>query len=113
MMEYAHYQQPAQAQHGHNQGHIQSGYPNSGQHPGAGTTITSPSQQPLHSQHTVHSQASPILSSQTQQTGQNHGQGIQQQQMYNQPAYGVAQPGMHYGMTGISPQAAAMAATAA
>lgn len=112
MMEYAQYQQPAQGQHGHNQGHIQGGYPNSGQHPGAGATITSPSQQPLHSQHAVHSQASPILSSQPQQAGQNHGHAIQQQ-MYNQPAYAVPQPGMHYGMTGITPQAAAMAATAA
>lgn len=34
-------------------------------------------------------------------------------QMAYQPAYGVPQPGMHYGMPGISPQAAAMAATAA
>jgi len=110
MMEYAQYQQPAQA-HGHNQGHIQGGYPNSGQHPGAGAPITSPSQQPLHSQHTVHTQASPILSSQQPQGGQNHGHAIQQQ-MYNQPSYGVQQP-IHYGMTGISPQQAAMAATAA
>ncbi|KAF4637508.1 hypothetical protein G7Y89_g553 [Cudoniella acicularis] len=110
MMEYAQYQQPAQA-HGHGQGHIQAGYPNSGQHPGAGATITSPSQQPLHSQHAVHNQTSPILSSQPQQSGQNQGHTIHQQMNY-QPAYGV-QPGMHYGMTGISPQAAAMAATAA
>ena len=105
-MEYAQYQQPAQAQHG---GHIQGGYPNSGQHPGAGATITSPSQQPLHSQHT---QPSPILSSQPQQAGQNHGHAMQQQMNY-QPAYGVAQPGMHYNMPGISTQAAALAATAA
>jgi hypothetical protein len=63
MMEYAQYQPPAQAQHGHSQGHIQGGYPNSGQHPGAGAPITSPSQ-PMHSQHAVHNQASPILSSQ-------------------------------------------------
>jgi len=33
--------------------------------------------------------------------------------MNYQPAYPVPQAGMHYGMTGISPQAAAMAATAA
>jgi nuclear transcription factor Y alpha len=109
MMEYAQYSQPAQAQHGHNQSHLQGGYPNSGQHPSAGATITSPSQ-PLHSQHAV--QASPLLSSQSQQAGQNHGHAIQQQ-MYNQPGYAVAQPGMHYGMSGITPQAAAMAATAA
>ncbi|TVY27738.1 Transcriptional activator [Lachnellula hyalina] len=108
-MEYAQYQQPAQAQHGHNGGHIQAGYPNSGQHP-AGTTITSPSQQPLHPQHAVHNQTSPILSSQPQQPGQNQGHGIHPQMNY-QPAY--AQPGMHYGMPGITPQAAAMAATAA
>ncbi len=105
MMEYAQYQPPAQAQHGHSQGHIQGGYPNSGQHPGAGAPITSPSQ-PMHSQHSVHNQASPILSSQPQQAGQ-------QQHMNYQPAYPVPQAGMHYGMTGISPQAAAMAATAA
>jgi nuclear transcription factor Y alpha len=110
MMEYAQYQQPAQGQHGHNQGHIQGGYPNTGQHPVAGPPITSPSQQPLHSQHTVHSQVSPILSSQPQQAGQNHAHAIQQQMNY-QPTY--AQPGMHYGMAGITPQAAAMAATAA
>jgi nuclear transcription factor Y alpha len=110
MMEYAQYQQPAQGQHGHNQGHIQGGYPNSGQHPGAGAPITSPSQQPLHAQHAVHTQASPILSSQPQQSGQNHGHAIQQN-MYSQSTY--AQPGMHYGMSGITPQAAAMAATAA
>lgn len=33
--------------------------------------------------------------------------------MYGQPAYGVHPQGMHYGMPGISTQAAAMAATAA
>jgi hypothetical protein len=109
-MEYAQYQQPAQGQHGHAQAHIQGGYPNSGQHPVAGPPITSPSQQPLHSQHAVHTQASPILSSQPQQAGQNHAHAIQQQMNY-QPAY--APPGMHYGMAGITPQAAAMAATAA
>jgi nuclear transcription factor Y alpha len=111
MMEYAQYQQPAPGQHNHSQGHIQGGYPNSGQHPGAGAPIASTSQQPLHSQHPVHNQASPILSSQPQ-AGPNHGHTIQQQMSY-QPAYGVAQPGMHYGTTGITPQAAAMAATAA
>jgi nuclear transcription factor Y alpha len=97
MMEYAQYQQPAQA-HGHSQGHIQSQYPNSGQHPGT-APITSPSQHPVQS---------PILSSQPQ-AGQNHGV-----PMYSgQAAYGVAQPGMHYGMTGLNSQTAAMAATAA
>lgn len=110
MMEYAQYQQPAPGQHGHSQGHIQGGYPNPGQHPVAGAPIASPSQQPLHTQHPVHSQASPILSSQPQQPGQSHAHAIQQQMSY-QPAY--AQPGMHYGMAGITPQAAAMAATAA
>lgn len=104
MMEYAQYSQPAQA---HSQGHIQGGYANSGQHPGAGAVITSPSQPSIHSQHT---QSSPILSSQPQQAGQNHGHAIQQQMNY-QPGY--PQQGMHYGMPGISPQAAAMAATAA
>lgn len=109
MMEYAQYQQPAQGQHGHTQAHIQGGYPNTGQHPVAGPPITSPSQQPLHSQHAVHTQASPILSTQPQQPGQNHAH-IPQPMNYP-PAY--AQPGMHYGMPGITPQAAAMAATAA
>ncbi|TVY56106.1 Transcriptional activator HAP2 [Lachnellula suecica] len=108
-MEYAQYQQPAQAQHGHNGGHMPA-YPNSGQHPTG--TVTSPSQQPLHPQHAVHNQTSPILSSQPQQAGQNQNHAIHQQINY-QPAYGVAQPGMHYGMPGITPQAAAMAATAA
>jgi nuclear transcription factor Y alpha len=97
MMEYVSYQQPAS---GHNQGHNQGGYPNSGP---AG--ITSPSQQPLHS---VHPQASPVLTSQPQ-AGQNHGHGIQPM---NYPQT-YPQPGMHYGMAGITPQAAAMAATAA
>src|SRR6266536_1663164 len=100
MMEYAQYQQPAQAQHGHNQGHIQGGYPNSGQHPGAGAPITSPSQ-PLHS-HV--SQASPILSS---QPGQNQGHTINPAMNYP-PTYAV-QPNMHYNIGGITPQAAAMA----
>ncbi|KAG9245546.1 CCAAT-binding transcription factor (CBF-B/NF-YA) subunit B-domain-containing protein [Calycina marina] len=103
MMEYAQYQQPAQV-HGHNQGHLQSGYANSG--PGA--VITSPSQQPLHSQHAV--QASPILSNQQPQAGQRHGHALQQN-IFSQPSYGVQQP--MYGMTGISAQQAAMAATAA
>lgn len=106
MMEYAQYQQPAQAQHGHHQG----GYPNSGQHPGAGAPITSPSQ-PIHNQHPVHNQASPILSSQPQQPGQNQSHGIHQQ-MYNQPTYGVPHPSQMQ-QYGITPQAAAMAATAA
>jgi len=104
MMEYAQYQQPAPGQHNHNQGHIGSSYTNPGQHP---APITSPSQQPLHS---VHPQASPILSSQPQ-AGQNHGHGIPQMNYNSQ--YGVTQPGMHYGMQPITPQAAAMAATAA
>ncbi|KAL3418663.1 CCAAT-binding transcription factor subunit hapb [Phlyctema vagabunda] len=105
MMEYAQYQQPPPGQHGHNPGHIQS-YSNSGQHPGAGAPITSPSQ------HNVHNQASPILPSQQQHPGQNQGHPIQQMQSYQQ-TYAVPQPAMHYGMPGITPQAAAMAATAA
>lgn len=112
MMEYAHYQQPAQGQHGHSQGHIQAGYPNSGQHPGSGASITSPSQQPIHPNHAVHNQTSPILSSQPQQAGQNAGHAINQQLQYA-PTYSVPQAGMHYGMAGITPQNAAMAATAA
>ncbi|CAG8952172.1 hypothetical protein HYFRA_00000911 [Hymenoscyphus fraxineus] len=110
MMDFAQYQQPAPAQHAHNQ-HIQAQYPNSGQHPGAGATITSPSQQPLHSQHAVHNQTSPILSSQPQQAGQTQGHPIHQQQMTYQPNYGVMSTA-HYGMSGITPQAAAMAAAA-
>ncbi|TAQ86293.1 hypothetical protein B7494_g5392 [Chlorociboria aeruginascens] len=111
MMEYAQYQQPAQGQHGHGQGHLQSGYTNSNQHPGGGAPITSPSQQqPLHSQHNV--QASPILSSQPQQAGQSQGHTIHQQMNY-QPTYAVPQLGMHYATPGMTPQAAAMAATAA
>ncbi|RFU34338.1 hypothetical protein B7463_g2006, partial [Scytalidium lignicola] len=111
MMEYAQYQQPAQSQHGHTQAHLQGGYPNSGQHPGAGPSITSPAQQPLHSQHQVHTQASPILPPGQQQAAQNQGHPIHQQMNY-QPAYAVPQPGMHYGMPEMR-QAAAMAATAA
>lgn len=110
-MEYAQYQPSAQAQHGHGQGHIQGGYPNSGQHPSA-APITSPSQQPIHSQHAIHNQSSPILSSQPQQAGQHQGHAMQQQMNY-QPGYAVPQPSMHYGMAQITPQAAAMAATAA
>lgn len=104
MMEYAQYQ-PAQGQHGH-------GYPNPGQHPGSGTSITSPSQHPIHPNHAVHNQTSPILTSQTNQAGQNAGHAIPQQLQY-QPTYSVPQPNMHYGMGGITPQTAAMAATAA
>ncbi|KAH8820362.1 CCAAT-binding transcription factor (CBF-B/NF-YA) subunit B-domain-containing protein [Xylogone sp. PMI_703] len=109
-MEYAQYQQPAQSQHGHTQGHLQGGYPNSGQHPGAGPSITSPAQQPLHSQHQVHTQASPILPPGQQQAPQNQGHAIHQPMNY-QTTY-VPQGGMHYGMPEMR-QAAAMAATAA
>ncbi|KAI9740825.1 MAG: Transcriptional activator [Claussenomyces sp. TS43310] len=60
----------------------------------------------------MHSQASPILpSQQQQQAAQNQGHAVQH--MGYQPSYGVAPQGMHYGMPGISTQAAAMAATAA
>jgi len=109
MMEYAHYQQPPQGQHGHTAAHIQGGYPNSGQHPGSGAPITSPSQQqPIHSQHAVHTQASPILSSQSQSGGPNAGHAMHQQMAYPQ-AY--PQMNMQYGTNAITPQAAAMAAT--
>jgi nuclear transcription factor Y, alpha len=91
---------------------MQSAYPNSGQHPGAGATITSPTNQPLHQQHSM-SQSSPILPSQQGQSAQAQGHHVPQQQINYQQPYGVAPQGMHYGMPGISPQAAAMAATAA
>ena len=111
MMEYAQYQQQPQGHHPQNQGHLQNPYPNSGQLPGPGAPLTSPTNQPLHQQHALHGQTSPILPSQ-QQGAQGQGHQVHQQ-MYNQPAYGVQPQGMHYGMPGISTQAAAMAATAA
>lgn len=107
-MDYAQYQPPPPPGH---QGHMQSGYPNSGQHPGPGATITSPTNQPLHQQHSM-SQSSPILPSQQQQGAQAQGHPVQQHMGY-QPPYGVQPQGMHYGMPGISTQVAAMAATAA
>jgi nuclear transcription factor Y alpha len=107
MMEYAQYQQ--QAPPGQHQAHMQGAYPNSGQHPGP-ATITSPTNQPLHQQHSMN-QSSPILPSQ-QQNAQAQGHPVHQQMGY-QPQYGVPPQGMHYGMPGISTQAAAMAATAA
>jgi nuclear transcription factor Y, alpha len=110
MMDFAPYQQ--QAPPGQHQGHMQSAYPNSGQHPGPGATITSPTNQPLHQQHGM-SQSSPILPSQQQQGAQAQGHPGVHQQMGYQPPYGVTPQGMHYGMPGISTQAAAMAATAA
>lgn len=115
-MEYAAYQQPSpQGQHSHNQGHMQS-FANSGQHPGTGAAITSPTNN--HSMHQQRqTQASPILPSQAQaQQQQQSGQGPSHQmqnQMGYQTTYTVPQPGMHYTMPGITPQAAAMAATAA
>ncbi|EPQ65410.1 Bgt-2561 [Blumeria graminis f. sp. tritici] len=99
-MEYAQYQQPPQAQHTHSQGHIQSGYPNNGQHSNPGTHITP-------SQHPAHNQPSPILSQQQQSDQQSisiH------QSMSFQPPYGVPHPQIQYGM---NQQAATMAATAA
>lgn len=116
MMEYAAYQQPSpQGQHPHNQGHMQN-FANSGQHPGTGAAITSPTNS--HSMHQQRqTQASPILPSQAQaQQQQQAGQGANHQmqnQMGYQPTYAVPQAGMHYTMPGITPQAAAMAATAA
>ncbi len=109
MMEYAQYQQ--QAPPGQHQGHMQNAYPNSGQHPGPGATITSPTNQHLPQQHGMN-QSSPILPSQQQQGVQAQGHPGHPQMGY-QPPYGVAPQGMHYGMPGISTQAAAMAATAA
>ena len=113
MMEYAQYQQQPQGHHPQSQGHLQNPYPNSGQIPGPGAPLTSPTNQPLHQQqHALHGQTSPILPSQ-QQGAQGQGHPVHQQ-MYNQPPYGVQPQGMHYGMPGgISSQAAAMAATAA
>ncbi|KFZ15608.1 hypothetical protein V502_05512 [Pseudogymnoascus sp. VKM F-4520 (FW-2644)] len=113
MMEYAQYQQQPQGHHPQSQGHLQNPYPNSGQLPGPGAPLTSPTNQPLHQQqHALHGQTSPILPSQ-QQGAQGQGHPVHQQ-MYNQPPYGVQPQGMHYGMPGgISTQAAAMAATAA
>jgi nuclear transcription factor Y, alpha len=93
MMMYAQY---------HSQRHIQSGYPNSGQHP-AGVPITYPSQQHLYS---IHTQTSPISSSQPQ-TSQNHAHAIQQ----NYPSR-YAQSIIH-GITGITPQTATITTTAA
>ncbi|KAI0996225.1 hypothetical protein K3495_g11954 [Podosphaera aphanis] len=105
MMEYAQYPPPP---HGHNPAHLQGGYPNTNQHSVVGAAITSPPQ-PMHSQHNVHSQASSLLSSQQQQNDpQAHS--LHQQLSYQPQPYGVAHPQMQYGMT---PQAAAMAATAA
>lgn len=111
MMEYSQYPQQAQAHNSHNPAHIQAGYPNPGQHPGAGASITSPSPQSIHPQHALHNQTSPILSSQAQ-TG-NPGHALNQQMNYQQSNYGPPQGGLHYAMSGINPQTAAMAATAA
>ncbi|TVY37257.1 Transcriptional activator [Lachnellula occidentalis] len=104
-MEYAQYQQPAQAQHGHNGGHIQAGYPNSGQH-----QLGLPSHLLLNNHYNNHYTLNMLYIINPQQPGQNQGHGIHPQMNY-QPTY--AQPSMHYGMPGITPQAAAMAATAA
>jgi nuclear transcription factor Y alpha len=99
---YTQYEKPVAGQHNHSQRHIQGGYPNSGQH-SAGAPIPHPSQQHLHS---IHTQTSPISSQ--PQTARNHAHAIRQDY---QSRY--AQSGIHYGMPGITPQAAAMAATAA
>ena len=107
-MEYAQYQQQA-PQGKHPQAQMQNAYPNSGQHPGAGTPITSPANQPIH-QHTIHNQSPPILPLPQQQAAQGQAHTVP---MSYQPAYGVPPQGMHYGMPGISTQAAAMATTAA
>lgn len=107
-MEYASYQQsPPQGQHAHGQAHLQSAYSNSGPHQVPSAQITSPS---THQQ--GHNQTSPILPSQ-QQPAQAQNHSMAHPQMAYQSTYGVPQQGMHYGMPGITPQAAAMAATAA
>lgn len=106
MMEYAQYQPQPPGQHGPSQGHIQSGFPSSTQHPGSVATMTSP-QQPIHPPHQVHPQTSPILSSQQQSNQQSHSM---HPQMNYSPSFGVPHAQITYGM---SPQAAAMAATAA
>ncbi|OWP00868.1 hypothetical protein B2J93_2561 [Marssonina coronariae] len=108
MMEYQPYSQQAPGQHGHNPGHIPGGYPNPGQHPGAGSSITSPPQQSIHPHNSIHNQTSPILSSQAPPG--NPGHGLNQQIQYQQPTYPQIP---HYAMSGITPQSAAMAATAA
>lgn len=107
MMEYARYQNHSQTQHGHSQGqHLQGNFPNSSHHPGPNTSMASPSQT-LQSQHQVHPQLSPILTSQQLPDQRSHP--IHQQMSYP-PAYGMTHPQMQYGIT---PQAAAIAATAA
>src|SRR5579871_3698082 len=100
MMEYAQYQQ--QAPPGQHHGQMQSAYPSSGQHPGPGAAITSPTNQPLHQQHSM-SQSSPILPSQQNQGSQAQGHPVQHNMGY-QPQYSVPPQGMHYGMPGISTQ---------
>ncbi|KAI6248891.1 Transcriptional activator HAP2 [Erysiphe necator] len=89
-MEYAQYQTPQQTQHGHSQGHLQATYSNSAQHQGSNPSMTSSPQ--------------PILPQPDQQSHPMH-----QQLNYPTP-YGVSHHQLQYGMT---PQAAAIAATAA
>lgn len=101
MTDYAQYQQP---HHGHAATHMQN-Y-GGAQNPGAGNnSITSPTQQQMHS----YQQTSPILPSQGySQAGAPNQQ--HQQMNYAQPGY---MPGMHQ-QYGMSPtQAAAMATAAA
>ena len=84
MMEYAQYQPPVQAQHGHSHGPIQGGYLFLVKIQTQEPPLLSPSK-PIH-----HDQALTILSSQPIQAGQ-------QQNMNNRPVYPVPQAGMHYG----------------
>ena len=102
MTMYTQYEKPVAGQLNHSQRHSPGGYPNSGQY-SAGAPIPHPSQQHLHS---IHTQTSPISSQ--PQTARNHAHATRQDyQSRNAPS------GIHYGMLGITPQAAAMAATAA
>ncbi|OBT50041.1 hypothetical protein VE04_10066 [Pseudogymnoascus sp. 24MN13] len=112
-MEYAQYQQQPQGDHPQGPGHLQNPYPNSGQLPGPGAPLTSPTNQPPHQeQPALHGQTSPILPSQ-QQGAQGQGHPVHQQ-MYNQPPYYVQPQGEHDRMPGgISTQAAATAAPGA
>jgi nuclear transcription factor Y alpha len=97
MTMYTQYEEPVLGQHNHSQRHTHAGYPNSGQR-SAGAPIPHSSQQLLHS---IHTQTSPISSQ--PQTAHAHAIRPDCQSIYAQ----------HYGMPGITPQAAAMAATAA
>ncbi|POS87577.1 hypothetical protein EPUL_000869 [Erysiphe pulchra] len=88
-MDFAQYQTPQQTQHGHSQGHLQTNFSNTSQHQGSNATMT-PSPQP-------------ILPQPDQQSHPMH------QQMSYPATYGVP----HQLQYSLTPQAAAIAATAA